>query len=120
MDNKRVKRAEAQEAEKGLSRRSFLKGAGIGAVSLVAAGGALTACSPTAEAPSGGGTQTGTPSAGSTPDTQASTSSWKIKPEEVTSFAKELDFDVVVVGHGRRCQRCQRCQRDSTSILSVG
>jgi succinate dehydrogenase/fumarate reductase flavoprotein subunit len=89
----------------GLSRRSFLRGAGIGTLGVIGAG-ALAACSPSTSDGSGSGGSGGTGEAGGTGSGTGSgsgtdaTSAWKTPPAAVTDFAQEYDYDVVVVGHG--------------------
>lgn len=68
---------------KGVSRRDFIKGAGLTAIG-VAAVGAIGGCSNSSAAE----------------DSSAAAKSWKTPPAEVTEFAKEYDYDAVVVGHG--------------------
>lgn len=78
--------------ESTVSRRSFLKSAGIGAVGAVgvaAAAGTLSGCAPETE-------KTDTTEASSSSGAQA----WRAAPAEITDFVEEIDCDVVVCGHG--------------------
>jgi succinate dehydrogenase/fumarate reductase flavoprotein subunit len=77
-----------------LSRRDFLKEAGLTGAGLAAAG-ALASCAPKVV--------TENPEAASTAESSgsgAAQSGWKTPPAEITNFAKEYTFDAVAVGHG--------------------
>jgi hypothetical protein len=78
-----------------ISRRDLLKIGGLTATGIAAAG-VLAACAPSStggDAAEGGAeTQNG----GATGEV----ASWRNPPAEIAEFVKELDFDVVCVGHG--------------------
>lgn len=88
-----------KEMHQKMSRRSFL---GLGAAAAVAAGAAsLTGCSPAPAAGTNVSASDGQATAGSNVRIHNVTdTSWMIPPAEVTDFAKELDCEVVVCGHG--------------------
>ena len=72
------------------SRRNFIKGmsvVGVGA----AASAALAACSPKAADSAKSDTSATAAQTGAT---------WRTAPAKITDFAKEIDCDVVVCGHG--------------------
>jgi len=79
----------------GISRRNFLKGAGIGGAGLAAAS-ALAACSPTVN---NGGGDTG--ASGNTGDA-SSTATWRIAPDPIAAsdIVETADCDVLVLGLG--------------------
>ena len=79
-----------EENKKGVSRRSFIKGAAIGTVAIASAG-SLIGCSPQEE----------TPNAGETP-AESSTPSFLKKPDPIPDSAikETVTADVVVVGAG--------------------
>lgn len=95
----------SKESIKGMSRRSFI---GMGAVAAAAAGVAgLAGCAPTANS--------GSAASGAADNAEATAqgagasdvhihnvkdTSWMTPPAEVTDFAKEMDCEVVVCGHG--------------------
>ena len=92
--------SEEKAAQEGLSRRAFL---GLGATAAaLAAGAGLTGCAPKARFIEGNSMTYGEANrAGAATDVHNVTdTSWMTPPEEVTSFAKELDCDVVVAGLG--------------------
>ena len=85
-----------KEEKKGISRRSLLKGAGVGLAS-VAAMGALPACSPS-EAPAGGSAATATPVAA------GGGYSWDRdnKPADIAEadIAETIDTEILICGGG--------------------
>ena len=75
------------------TRRNFLKGAGIGAAGLAAAG--MFGCAPSAPA-----TSDSSDSAAGTAGSSAPASSWRTAPEPIAedSIAETADCDVLVIG----------------------
>ena len=91
---------EEKTAQEGLSRRAFL---GLGATAAaLAAGAGLAGCAPKARFIEGNSMTYGEANrTGAASDVHNVTdTSWMNPPEEVTSFAKEIDCDVVVAGLG--------------------
>lgn len=84
---------EQQVQHRGLDRRTFLKGAGLGTLGF-AAGSALAACSPTNSTASSNGSEVSRTSA------EGTASSWKVAPEIPENVEDGGSYDVVVVGHG--------------------
>ncbi len=86
-------------ARQGMSRRSFL---GLGATAAVAAGAGLAGCAPKARFIEGNSMTYGEANrAGAATDVHNVTdTSWMTPPEEVKSFTRELECDVVVAGLG--------------------
>jgi hypothetical protein len=85
-----------------ISRRSFLKGAAVGAAGM-ATTGIISGCTPrtAGTAPAGGGTESsasGKPYSWLTKDSEVF--NWRKRPQEPAKFAEELSTDVVVVGAG--------------------
>lgn len=77
---------EGDTMHEGLSRRNFLKGIGV-AGAATAAGAALASCAPsTAKTGEAAGEKT--------------QSDWKTPPAEITDFARRIECDAVVCGHG--------------------
>ncbi|MDR1088493.1 MAG: FAD-binding protein [Coriobacteriales bacterium] len=94
------------ETGSGLSRRNFLKGAGIGALSVAGAAGvgALAGCAPqTATTTTGDAGASGTAAASDLALSPAGASyPWPAEPPEIAEadVESEIDCDVVVVGLG--------------------
>ena len=94
-----------EENKKGVSRRSFIKGAAIGTVAIASAG-SLIGCSPQEE----------TPNAGETP-AESSTPSFLKKPDPIPDSAikETVTADVVGVGAGMSVVCHGGCRRRSQS-----
>ena len=86
-------RRELSEDIQKCTRRNFLKGAGIGAAGLAAAG--MFGCAPSAPATSGS-----SDNAAGTAGSSAPASSWRTAPEPIAedSIAETADCDVLVIG----------------------
>lgn len=77
-----------------ISRRSFIRGAGLGALGIAGAG-ALSACSPSSEEGSSA-------KSNSTASASESTASWRTPPSDIpeSDIADTYDCDVLVIGLG--------------------
>lgn len=84
---------DAANGAKGLSRRSFLKGA-LASGAAVAAGAGLAACAPNGSAEPSESAQ------GEGAQPQGGRWSWSEKPAPITEFAETYDADVCIVGLG--------------------
>lgn len=78
-------------SQTGISRRSLLKGAAVGAAGVAALG--LTGCGPS------GGNDEG--NAASTSDSNTNSQhTWEIKPEPITDISETVDTEVLIIGGG--------------------
>ncbi|MDR1185671.1 MAG: FAD-binding protein, partial [Coriobacteriales bacterium] len=107
--------SEASETS-GLSRRSFLKGAGLGMLG-VAGAGALVSCSPNETSGDGAGTGTGGGNAAAS--SNGTTAAWRIAPEPIAaaSITATEECDVLILGLGNAGAAAMRAAAEAGAVV---
>ncbi|MDO5043490.1 MAG: FAD-dependent oxidoreductase [Slackia sp.] len=94
---------------KGISRRSLLKGATLGAAGVAAMG--MFGCSPASSSAEGGSDAKGGESGKHT---------WEVKPEPITDIAETVDTEVLVIGAGYSGTCCAlNAAENGTKVILV-